>query len=296
MALKVGVLGHTGMLGSTVYGYLQNHTDIDVYAIHRRFMPVAPEMNLNFLDHLDYIINCIGLIKPKCEELGLKEAFIVNSWFPHHLGEWADSKNIRVIQIATDCVFSGKRGHYREADRADAEDSYGLTKRLGEVFIPSTRHVRCSIIGPEPEGRKRSLLEWLRSQQGIVDGYLDHTWNGVTTLHYAKICEQIMMSGYSLPHCFHLVPSDKVSKYELLCMLNEAYDLGLDIRKVATGCSIDRSLGTVYPDVNRELWYLAGYNTAPTIKEMISELVEYGNADVSDQEPSTGADESIQVT
>ena len=40
---------------------------------------------------------------------------------------------LKVIQIATDCVFDGLKGNYTEDDKHNAIDVYGKTKSLGEV-------------------------------------------------------------------------------------------------------------------------------------------------------------------
>ena len=60
----------------------------------------------------------------------------------------------RVLQIATDCVYSGAQGAYVETDLHDALDVYGKTKSLGECQEPNVYHLRCSIIGPEPKDFK----------------------------------------------------------------------------------------------------------------------------------------------
>lgn len=39
---------------------------------------------------------------------------------------------MHLIQIATDCVYSGKKGDYLESDLHDPTDVYGKTKSLGE--------------------------------------------------------------------------------------------------------------------------------------------------------------------
>ena len=43
------------------------------------------------------------------------------------------NSNIKVYQIATDCVFSGKDKNYLENSKHDCDDVYGKTKSLGEI-------------------------------------------------------------------------------------------------------------------------------------------------------------------
>jgi len=114
---------------------------------------------------------------------------------PHALAQ-ATAKVLpmaKVLQIATDCVYSGKTGNYDEAAKHDALDVYGKTKSLGEVNARHVLNIRCSIIGPELKGRL-SLLEWFLSQPtgARVNGYAHHQWNGITTLQFAELCVMLM--------------------------------------------------------------------------------------------------------
>ena len=45
---------------------------------------------------------------------------VVNSLFPHRLGDHVGGHKMRAIQIATDCVYSGWKGFYSEDDSHDA--------------------------------------------------------------------------------------------------------------------------------------------------------------------------------
>ena len=59
--------------------------------------------------------------------------------------------NTDVIHFSSDCVYSGNRklkdGGYTETDTPDADDTYGLTKRLGTPEYGMT--LRTSFIGHE---------------------------------------------------------------------------------------------------------------------------------------------------
>ena len=75
------------------------------------------------LSGYDYVINCIGIIKPYIlddEPESIENALKVNSMFPHYLKKLAnENKN---FQIATDCVFDGKNGLYDEKFSHNAND------------------------------------------------------------------------------------------------------------------------------------------------------------------------------
>ena len=179
-----------------------------------------------------------------------------------------------MLQIATDCVYSGAKGAYTESDLHDALDVYGKTKSLGETYLPSVSHLRCSIIGPEPKDFK-FLIEWFRRQPNgaQVNGFTNHLWNGVTTLHFARVCEGVICKNIALPHLQHLVPAESETKSEMLRDFAEAYARpDIIIRDVEAKTVIDRTLSTSNIELNDALWRAAGYDQPPTVRQMIHEL------------------------
>ena len=207
----------------------------------------------------------------------------VNSLFPHTLARAAEAADCTVLQIATDCVYSGRTGRYTESSSHDATDTYGKTKSLGEVRSPWVHHLRCSIIGPEDAGRpKDSLLEWFlgQPQHATVKGYTNHRWNGITTLAFAKICHGIMSQGIDLPQMQHVVPLSPITKLDLLRVFADCYlRPGIQVQAAEALMAVDRTLATEQPSVNRNLWLAAGYAPRPPIAELVAELAAYGRGD-----------------
>jgi dTDP-4-dehydrorhamnose reductase len=232
------------------------------------------------LEGEQWIVNAIGITKPLIRDddaAEVERALLVNALFPHRLARAAARVGARVLQIATDCVYSGARGGYAEDAAHDALDVYGKTKSVGEVYAAGAHHLRCSIIGPEPKERK-FLLEWFRGQPrgAEVQGFVNHGWNGVTTLQFARLCAGIVRGNPPLPHLQHVVPADAESKADLLGALAESFGRrDVRIRRVEAASTIDRTLATREPGRNRELWRLAGYAEPPTIRAMVAELGAY---------------------
>jgi dTDP-4-dehydrorhamnose reductase len=136
-------------------------------------------------------------------------------------------------------------------------------------------HLRVSIIGPEV-AKSSSLLEWVRNQpkDAEISGYTDHFWNGITSLHFAKIARGIIENGIFEPRVFHVLPRDSVTKSELVSLI--AKYLGRSDIKVTlteTGANINRTLDTSFPAKNKGFWQAAGYDTPPTIEQMVSEVI-----------------------
>src|SRR5262245_6865722 len=81
----------------------------------------------------DVVVNCIGIAKQLAAAHDPVPSISVNALFPHRLAELVRAADARLLQVSTDCVFSGRRGAYTEDDEADPVDMYGRTKLLGEV-------------------------------------------------------------------------------------------------------------------------------------------------------------------
>lgn len=229
------------------------------------------------ISNKDVIINCIGKIKPFINENDLNQiqtAIKVNSLFPIELSKIIKTKKNKIYQIATDCVYSGESGNYNEMSKHDALDIYGKTKSLGEVNQKNFFNIRVSIIGKELN-TNNSLVEWFLSNEKKekIFGFIDHLWNGVTTSVFAEILYTIIDKKIKIPNNFHLVPKNKVNKYELMHYLKKHYGFkNLNIIKKNSNMTINRVLETSHKLVNDKIWLKTKYKKKLSIKEIVSTL------------------------
>lgn len=277
---KVAILGKTGMLGSAVSKEF-TESDLELVFLSRKELDaeIASVKDIeNISQGCDYIINCIGIIKPyiqDCDSYSVERAIRVNALFPHNLAKAAEIVGAKVIQIATDCVYDGKSGCYDENSKHNPIDVYGKTKSLGEVYASNVLNLRCSIIGKE-EKSYLSLLEWFLNQPlgASVKGFKNHYWNGITTNAFAKICLGIIKSGNWFSGIQHVIPADRLSKAEMLHIFSRVFKRNdIFIEDIITDSYLDRTLETVNKKINLELWENAGYKFIPKIEEMITELL-----------------------
>jgi dTDP-4-dehydrorhamnose reductase len=251
--MKVVIFGSNGMLGSYLKAYLGKkykllaltRGDVDLSTINEYEL-------LQFMyDNItkdDVIINTSGVIKKDRPDI-----FKINSLFPHILAKFKKETGCNVIHITTDGVFSGKRGSYVESDEHDYIDDYGKSKSLGEN--PTITNIRTSIIGEE-KINKRYLLEWVISNKGeTIDGYNNHLWNGVTCLELAKLIDKIIKDDAYWNGIRHVFSPDSVTKYELINMINEVYNLNITVNKKMTNNKCHRNLQTQYiPMIDKSLY------------------------------------------
>lgn len=287
---RILVLGKDGMLGTMVSKYFTSLNEYEVYLTSRRDDLTVFNDNVRKFDvskdpleilineiNPDFLINCIGIIKPEINEENkesIEKAININTYFPLKISQLAKNKNFKYIQIGTDCVFSGGVGDYLEDASQDANDIYGKTKIGGETEHADKYILRGSIVGPE-SGDGKSLLNWFLSQNlNKVNGFSDHMWNGITTLNFAKIVDGMIKNNNFNIHTQHVVPKDEVSKYDLLIYFKKYFEVDVIIEKSNSSNSVNRSLKTNNKDENIKLWKDAGYSSVPSIEENIKELSE----------------------
>lgn len=292
---KILILGATGMLGSQVLRALQELKNFNIYATYKdnkkKFILkklIKINSNVSFIKFnvglinkiklykFNYIVNCIGIIKPYINEKNqssILEAIKVNSLFPHQL--ILNNKKVKVLQIATDCVFDGSKGNYVEADAHKPIDVYGKTKSLGELKCPNFFNIRCSIIGPELYNHK-SLMDWFKflPLNSKINGFKNHKWNGVTAYAFGKAISGIIKNNLRIPPIIHLVPKNSINKFNLLKIFKKLFlRSDIYISPINSKYKINRTLKTTYKELNKKIWKLAGYEDIPSIEDLIKEIV-----------------------
>lgn len=302
MNKKVLILGGTGMLGNALISILGKEDDFDITATYRKnhnnilklvnIFPKIKWVEFNVEDpffKLDlqnsYVINCIGVIKSYIKEQDMRsvtDTVLTNTIFPIQLVEAAAWNKGRVIQICTDCVYSGQiktTSAYDENSLQDATDIYGKTKSLGEVISDYVLNLRCSIIGREL-WHQASLLEWVLNKNNTepIGGYPNHFWNGITTIAFARICRGLIQNESELSGTFHLIPDGSISKFGLLQLIDLYFDLGLNITVNNTAPYVNRILNT-HKNMNSILWQMGGYNSIPSIPQLVKEMASYYKTD-----------------
>ena len=217
------------------------------------------------------VVNCVGIIKQLPEARDRTLSLAVNSLLPHRLQQLCQASGARLVHFSTDCVFSGRRGMYKEGDPSDAVDLYGRTKFLGETDGPGAVTIRSSIIGRELT-TSSGLVEWFLSNRGgRVEGYTRAIYSGFTTLAMARIVRSILLDHPALCGTIQ-VSSDPISKYGLLLLLRDAYGIDVEITP-SDRPQIDRSLDS---SRFRALTGFAPPSWGEMVEEMAADPTPYG--------------------
>ena len=176
----------------------------------------------------DVVINAVGIVKQRQDASDAVQSISINALLPHRLAAMCGSAGARLIHLSTDCVYSGSRGSYSEADVPDARDLYGRSKLLGEVDGKGCLTIRTSMVGREI-GSSRGLIEWFLSRRGeTVKGFTRASFTGLTTAELSRVIRRVAQDYSDLQGVWH-VAGEQISKYDLLTMVNRALRLGTTI-------------------------------------------------------------------
>jgi dTDP-4-dehydrorhamnose reductase len=276
------------MLGNVMLRVMAETAEHDVRAtarspaVRRHFEPALAERIVTGVDvenfdalaaifaevRPDVVVNCIGLVKQLAQGRDPLQALPINSLLPHRLARLCALVGARLIHVSTDCVFSGRKGGYRESDPSDAEDFYGKSKFLGEVAYPNTITLRTSIIGHELQSA-HGLIDWFLAQQRECSGYRRAIFSGVPTVILARIIRDVVIPLPELYGVYH-VAAHPISKYELLRLVAEAYGKQIEIVP-DDQVAIDRSL-------NAERFFAATGYAPSDWPELIRSMHDYRQA------------------
>jgi len=258
--MKVLILGATGMLGSAVFKHCIGDQDLTVWGtirsssakaffpinMHQQLITNVDVLNNDSLIYVmnkikpDVVINCVGLIKQLTNAEDPLAVLPLNAMLPHRLSQLCALAAARLIHISTDCVFSGRKGMYKEDDISDAEDLYGKSKYIGELRDSSHAvTLRTSIIGHELNSQS-SLIDWFLSQSGMVKGFTKAIFSGLPTIELARIIKDVVIPNPKLSGLYN-VSASPIDKYSLLKLVAATY--GKEIEIIPTDqLIIDRSL------------------------------------------------------
>jgi len=283
VAMKILVLGASGMIGSGIFRVLSGERNFEVFGsirfkeLKKFFSEHQKEYLVICNDVLDQIqlvhlfsnikpnvvINCVGLTKHQNNAHDVRLAIPINTMFPHRLADLCKACGARLIHISTDCIFSGSRGNYLEVDNSDADDVYGKSKYLGEVI--NDLHavtLRTSTIGHELQS-SFGLLEWFLAQEDSCTGFNKAIFSGLPNTIFAEVIRDYVIPRPELHGLYH-VGGAPIGKYDLLKLIAAEYGKDIDI-KSDDKFSIDRSL-------NSELFKAATGYCSPSWPELIQSM------------------------
>lgn len=219
--MKVAIFGAKGRLGQALTTCITERGH-EVFPYSRENFNVDEFLNKdqNIKAHLDVVINTIAITDvDRCEE---NPAFAqkINAQFPLELARYCDLKNIKLIHISTDYVFSGNNtGHYSEYSTPEPICAYGASKLQGEIGVLSVKNNRNLVIRTAWlfDLHKSNFLTWIlgemKSNKEPIKVVADQYGSPTSTIFLAnKITELI---GGNANNILHLTNLGQASWYQI---------------------------------------------------------------------------------
>jgi dTDP-4-dehydrorhamnose reductase len=275
--MKVLILGASGLLGTSIIKSFKQKKKIIQFPIFRKksrnlfsknknIYPIyCKNLNINKLDKIfkskkpDIVINCISTRHLNINDK--KSIIELNAFFPHKINFLCTKYSSKFINISSDGIFTGFKGNYKEEDKPDAQDIYGLSKFLGETYGKNSIVIRTSFIGHE-YFHKNGLLEWFISQKKC-NGYSNYIYTGLTSNLLAEIIRDEVITRPKLNGVFNLSASP-ITKYNLLVLISKIYKKDVIINKISNK-KINRVL------LNKKFTLATGYKFK-NWQKMITEM------------------------
>jgi len=248
------------MLGHQLFKYFSKDTRFEAFGVvrstlDRQLFPNHSSYDLPILDDIwnsdnllkildeckpSVVINCIGAVK-QAKHLKTVDFININSVFPHLLSDLTSARNIRLIHFSTDCVFGEGPGTYSESDAPICQDIYGRSKVLGEITnCDLSMTIRTSIVGRELKN-KYGLFEWFLNSDKTVKGYTNAHFTGLSTFQVSEVTRKIILAGHAYSGLYHLA-AERISKFDLLVLMNDHFDLKKTVVASTLDTRVDRSL------------------------------------------------------
>jgi dTDP-4-dehydrorhamnose reductase len=267
---RIFILGADGMLGWISNHYLKNSGFLTIPLSRDNYNAKTDPPERLELEHKitkeDILINAIGITNRHDQNTSIEDFEKINADFPKSLDIIARRTSCKLIHITTDCVYKGDQGGYWESSKTDSEEIYGKSKAKGENLYNAVI-IRTSIVGVE---RKHfyNLISWVIQQEGgVVNGFTNHTWNGITTLHFAKIVKNFIDNGFPQNGLYHIFSKRIVTKYELVKSIARVFKINITLQLHQTNKPVLRHLSTektlndslAIPDIEDQLIELKAY-------------------------------------
>jgi dTDP-4-dehydrorhamnose reductase len=246
--------------------------------IYKDFKVFSETINYAFsTKSIDFIINCLDI--PEENPIKYTNKMLYISVMQYYLlgiqqlliGAILQNKsNAKIINYTNLEVFSRTQVYkeYNEIDVHDAINEYGKFKSLSEINYENLYNLRCDLIGSNLFNNTL-IKDFLNKEDNTKFEYENKIWNGITTLQFAKIVENIILNNLKPSYIQHVF-SNKISTYKLLTCLNKVYDKKLQIDE-----SINQESGHILNTVNLNFHEQLHGGEIPPIEIMLKEMKEF---------------------
>jgi dTDP-4-dehydrorhamnose reductase len=176
----------------------------------------------------------------KCE-INKELAWRINVEGTRNIVEAAKGSRAFLVYLSTDYVFNGETGRYKETDRPDPINFYGVTKLKAEELVKEKADKYCIarasvIYGSTPAAGKANFALWLlkKLESNEQIKVVTDQWNSPTlNTNLAEMTLEIIEN--KIAGTFHLSGATRINRFDFAKLLAQAFNLdGNLIRSVTS--------------------------------------------------------------
>ena len=165
-----------------------------------------------------------------CEE-NREAAWQLNVEGTRNLAEAAKEIGARFIYLSTDSVFDGNSQYYKETDKADPINVYGLTKLEGETVVSDLLSdyviLRLALLYGWSLTKSTSFTEDLINELSAgktINAFTDEYRNPLHVLNLCEIIEEIIQNKY-IQGLYHAAGPNRINRYEQALKVADIFGL-----------------------------------------------------------------------
>jgi len=239
--LKLLITGASGLYGSKLAklalakGIEVYSSDIQSLSIHGNFVKLDISVKQQVEEAFttikpDVVVHAATLTDVDKCETNKELAWKVNVEGTRNIVEAAGNVGSFLIYVSSDYVFSGEKGNYKETDKPDPINYYGLTKLKAEEIVqtqPEYFIARPSVMyGSTPAAGKVNFALWLIEtlRKGERIKIITDQWN-TPTLNTNLAEMALEVAERRLTGIYHLCGATRVSRFEFATQIAEAFGL-----------------------------------------------------------------------
>jgi len=229
----VAIIGASGFIGNTMYGYLTDYLS-PAFIVEGTFYKNNYNHELIHLDITDarevnafisfrkpnFIVLLAGSKDIKRCESDYRYAYNINTQPVIDLiSIIKECKNkSKLIYFSSDYIFDGKRGFYKDNDRPNPQNNYGKTKFLSEqalcVSSIDYKIIRTSAV----MGKNGVFFEWLLSSLNRIQELLmfENVYFTPTPIKFlCEIISRVIIDYSQIPQkILHIIGEKRLNRYE----------------------------------------------------------------------------------
>lgn len=203
-------------------------------------------------EDITHIINCAAYTTVDRAESEPDIASAVNDKAVDNIARAASERGVKVIHVSTDYVFDGEsHTPYRESDKANPLQVYGITKRRGEktllAMCPDAIVIRTAwLYSPHGSNFVKTMIRLGREkkQLGVV---FDQIGTPTSATDLAAAIVAVIAAPRWLPGTYHYTDEGVASWYDFTKAIHRLWGI--------SGCNVTPLLTSEYPTAARRPAY-----------------------------------------